>query len=354
MKLLVAIPTSSRANYLDQAIFAVSAARARATNCDVELFLSDNASHDETPSVVARWQEQAPWIRYRHWDRHETVWAQILTRLFTSCGSDYDYMWLQGDDDYITDSNAYAEVANVIRLSAANPPAIIHCCQTRRAHPGDTRVISATTEDLCNSFGWHDMLGWISSLVISRETIERVLQAPQFQPDFRDSAFSHSEALLEAAYGKTMLLIGAGLIDTQDEEQTQDCLERWRIGNVFERYWYVIDGIKEMIDRGIIKKPLSQSFFRYHTYTYWDRFAIEILTLAGSVSTAEDVIEAKLKKLGAFAELLGFAEDRKLYTNWLEGFRDDVHDLRRTLHTYNRRLQQSARESFNVPVLPAP
>jgi glycosyltransferase involved in cell wall biosynthesis len=354
MKLLVVIPTYYRAHYLDQAIFAISAARARATNCEVELFISDNCSPDDTAAVVTRWQETSPWIHFRRWETHECPWAQILKRAFIGSGLDYDYMWLQGDDDYISDTNAYAEVANVVELSAANPPAIIHCCEKRRAHPGDTRVIGGLTEDLCNSFGWHDMLGWISSLVISRDTIARTLETPQFQVGYRNSAFSHSEGFLEAAYGRPMVLIGAGLIEPQDKEQTQECIQRWQDGDVAERYWMIIDGIKEMKDRGVITKPLAQSFFRYHTYTYWDRFAIDVLTQAGSVSTAEETVERKLEKLGMFAELLGFAEDRKLYRNWYEGFRDDVRDLRRTLHMYNRRLQQSARESFNVPILPAP
>jgi glycosyltransferase involved in cell wall biosynthesis len=354
MKLLVVIPTYDRANYLDKAIGAVVNARTCTRNCQVGLFLSDNCSRDHTPAVVQRWQEQAPWIRAHRWDVFEDRWSQVLKRAFLACGDDYDYLWLQGDDDWITDPLAYTKLAVAIKDEAAHPPAIVHCCQTKRAHAGDTRIVAGNTEEMCNAFGWHDMLGWISSLVISRKTIERTVGTPSFGPDYRNAAFSHSEGFLEAAYGRRMLVMGAGLIDTQDAEATPECIARWASGSVNERYWDIIPGLKEMVARGVITKPLSQGFFRYHTYTFWDRFAIEVMNSAALAATPEEVIERKLLMLGEIADLLGFSEDRKLYTNWLEGFRDDVRDVRRVVQMIGRRIQQSAKESFNVSVLPAP
>ena len=45
MKLMVAIPTWNRAEYLNKAIGAIASARAKAPqHCKVELFVSDNAS----------------------------------------------------------------------------------------------------------------------------------------------------------------------------------------------------------------------------------------------------------------------------------------------------------------------
>ncbi|MBK8793197.1 MAG: glycosyltransferase [Holophaga sp.] len=60
MKLLVVIPTWNRAEYLEKAIQAISEARAKAENCSVELFVSDNCSSDTTPEVMARWQGWRP------------------------------------------------------------------------------------------------------------------------------------------------------------------------------------------------------------------------------------------------------------------------------------------------------
>lgn len=355
MKLLVAIPTWNRADHLDTAIRAIAAARAMTSKCDVELFISDNCSSDHTAEAVARWRDDAPWIHYRRWDEHISAWGpDILKRALLGSDLDYDYLWLQGDDDYISDLGAYEKLAAAIRANAADPPAIAHCCAARRSLPGDQRVIAGNTEDLCNTYGWHDLLGWISSLVLSRETVSRIWDSPHCDIQPR-SAYWHAEALLEAAYGRTMLILAEGLIDTQDEEQTAASKERWAQAGVGKAYWYVISGLNSLKDRGILTKPLTLGFFRYLTYSFWDRFAVEVLNLAASPQTADEVIDIRLSMLGYLAELLGYGEERKLYRNWLEGFREDVHTIRRTRQILDQRLESHLQASHPWTVLsPSP
>ncbi|MFZ1614934.1 MAG: glycosyltransferase, partial [Holophaga sp.] len=250
MKLLVVIPTWNRAEYLEKAIQAISEARAKAENCSVELFVSDNCSSDTTPEVLARWQGVAPWIHMRRWEQHVTIWAQILERALLHSGLEYDYLWLQGDDDWITDSSAYSKLAEALEASADDPPALVHCCPARRALPGEGVILGGTTEDLCNTYGWHDLLGWISGLVIARETVERMMASAQWKLA-RPSAFVHAEALLEAAYGRTMLILSKGYIDPQDAEQTEASKERWAKGKVGEAYWNIIPGLLNLKQRGV-------------------------------------------------------------------------------------------------------
>jgi len=353
MRLLVVIPTWNRANYLDKAISAISAARTRARNCHVDLFISDNCSSDQTSAVVARWQETGSWVRYRRWEEHTTCWTEILKRALQGADLAYDYLWLQGDDDWVTDSTAYVQLAEAIQASAGDPPALVHCCQTRRSLPGDHRILAGNTEELCNTYGWHDLLGWISSLVISKDTVTRMMISPQWEVQ-APSAFIQSEVLLEAAYGRTMLILTAGLIDPQDECQTPETLERWAKGNAGEKYWRIIPGLLNLKKRGVLRSPLTLGFFRYLTYSFWDRFAIEVMSLASISGTPDEVLEDKLRLLGFFGVLLGYGEDRKLYENWVEGFREDVWEVRRAVRRIHKRIENSQRPSYSFSLLPLP
>ena len=354
MKLLVAIPTWNRADHLDTAIRAVAAARSMTRNCDVELFISDNCSSDHTAEVVARWRADAPWIHYRRWEEHIASWGpDILRRTLQGSDLEYDYLWLQGDDDYISDLDAYEKLADAIQASAGDPPAIAHCCAARRSLPGDQRIIAGNTEDLCNRYGWHDLLGWISSLVLSKETVARIWASPHcaIKPQ---SAFWHAEVLLEAAYGRNMLILTEGLIDPQDEQQTPESVERWAQAKVGQGYWYVISGLNSLKDRGILTKPLKLGFFRYLTYSFWDRFAVEVLHMASSSGTSDEALEVRLGLLLGLADLLGHGEDRKLYKNWLEGFRNDVKAIRLAIQILDNRILSHQQPSYSWTVLPPP
>ncbi len=351
MKLLVVIPTWNRAEYLEKAIQAISEARAKAENCSVELFVSDNCSSDTTPEVLARWQGVAPWIHMRRWEQHVTIWAQILERALLHSGLEYDYLWLQGDDDWITDSSAYSKLAEALEASADDPPALVHCCPARRALPGEGVILGGTTEDLCNTYGWHDLLGWISGLVIARETVERMMASAQWKLA-RPSAFVHSEALLEAAYGRTMLILSKGYIDPQDAEQTEASKARWAKGNVGEAYWNIIPGLLNLKQRGILTTPLTLGFFRYLTYSFWDRFSGQIMALAANHETPAEVLVTKLDLLASIAGLLGYGEDRKLYETWFEGFHDDIKDVRRSIQLIHRRIEQFEKPSYSYTILP--
>jgi len=166
------------------------------------------------------------------------------------------------------------------------------------------------------------------------------------------SAFTHSEALLEAAYGQTMLLLSTGLIDPQDEEMTADSAERWKMGDTNEAYWNILPGLLNLKHQGVLTTPLALGFFRYMTYSFWDRFAVELMNLARQGDTPPETLVRKLDALGLFGELLGYGEDRKLFNTWLDGFQDDIKDIRRTVRLVQQRMDAANRASYAYTLLP--
>lgn len=94
--LTIAIPTYNRARYLREslaALFDELVAESR-----VELIVSDNASHDETPSVVREFQERGLGIRYI---RNETNLGSSMNILQCFEQASGKYVWILGDDDIV-------------------------------------------------------------------------------------------------------------------------------------------------------------------------------------------------------------------------------------------------------------
>lgn len=90
MKISVIIPTRDRARYLGASIASVLAA----DDPDLELIVSNNASHDNTADVVAR--EDDPRLRYLETDGRVSMRQNFNMALLQSTG---DYVIFIGDDD---------------------------------------------------------------------------------------------------------------------------------------------------------------------------------------------------------------------------------------------------------------
>jgi glycosyltransferase involved in cell wall biosynthesis len=351
MKLLVAIPTWNRADRLDEAIRAIVAAHAVTDTCEVSLFISDNLSSDHTAEIAAKWMADHPWISYRRWETFAGRWEDILGRLASQEPQEFDYIWLHGDDDHITDPDAFNQVAYTLAAAQDDPPAMVHVCQTRRAIPGDQRLLAGNLEELANQIGWLELLGWISSLVLSRETMNAMLACPHWQTD-AISSFIHAEVLLQVGYGKTIIVMASGMIDPQDEVQTAQTTERWTASNAGARYWWTIPNLLKFKMDGLLTEPLTLGFFRYHTYSLWDRFAVEVMTAAADGRVSDEYFDLKLSFLARFQDLLGFREDRKLYGDWVACFADEVAEVRRAIRKLQARIDRSNSPSYSFDLLP--
>jgi abequosyltransferase len=99
MKLSVCIPTFNRARFIGEAIQSVidQAVAARVTE-DVEIVISDNASTDDTPEVVATFQRQLARIRYARNAENLGYERNMVKAIELAAG---EYCWLLGSDDAI-------------------------------------------------------------------------------------------------------------------------------------------------------------------------------------------------------------------------------------------------------------
>jgi len=116
--LSICIPTFNRAHLLRKSLQKVTVEVA-GLDGRVEVVISDNASTDDTRSLVQGFLKKAP-IRYVCNERNIGVAANVCRVVEAATG---DYCWIMGDDDLL----APGAVAEVLKLLTAHPdlPAIV-------------------------------------------------------------------------------------------------------------------------------------------------------------------------------------------------------------------------------------
>jgi abequosyltransferase len=184
-QLSICIPTFNRAPFLRECLDSVLLS-ARGYEDQVEIVISDNASTDETRTVVAEFQNRYQFILY-HCNSENTLDKNfyIVSTLATS-----QHVWLLGDDDRVT-PNAIPTVLRQIQggfdLIVSNYSiwskdwSVIKLPSNL---PIKTDCVFDDPNELLKRFGIH--LGYISAVIIRRNLL--------FQP-------SYSEYEPYAAYG---------------------------------------------------------------------------------------------------------------------------------------------------------
>jgi glycosyltransferase involved in cell wall biosynthesis len=104
--LSIVIPSYNRADFLDQSL-SVHVPLARSHN--IQIFISDNASTDNTQDVIAKWQKQYSHI---HCVKNETTVGPEANFEKALKSADTQYVWLLGDTSKIPENG----IASILKL----------------------------------------------------------------------------------------------------------------------------------------------------------------------------------------------------------------------------------------------
>ncbi|NDB86244.1 MAG: hypothetical protein EB127_26640, partial [Alphaproteobacteria bacterium] len=153
-----------------------------------------------------------------------------LARLFIreKIGSDTDADPVIYND---TDS-VYITLKDIVNKNKSDDLAIVHVSQARRSRRTG-QVLRGSLLGLCNTLGFHEMLGWMSSLVIRCDIFKKFM--PVALDHYPESAYGQSAAFLELAHDKGALFVDMDWVETQDQRQTQESIQRWAEVNMGER-----------------------------------------------------------------------------------------------------------------------
>ena len=285
MKIAIAIPTYNRVEKLKVALDTIQKQQFP-DDIELHIVISNIASTDSTSEFLDELQYSEKNIHIYNeaqdqWERRNTYY------LAKAIPQGIDWVWLLGDDDYLSRVDSVAILANVIREHGSDDLTFLHACQSIRSENTGKLVINSLF-NLCNTFGYHEMLGWFSSIVLRRDEFESAisesaLNAGNFSQDnavdgYLSSAYPHSAAIMRHCANKKAIFIDVGLAAAQDEQMTQDSVNRWASENMGERYLFVVDDLLRLKSDGVIEQRCSKIFFRYLTYSFWDRYSSFLLS----------------------------------------------------------------------------
>mgnify|MGYP001213667583 FL=1 len=279
-KLLFTIPTWNRATYLEKCVESIFEA-AKHSKLSVNVAISNNKSKDNTEEIIEtlklKYKSSVTAITQNtHLKWYESLFASYKLAL----SHDFDFCWSIGDDDHIFPNSIL--VLEKILESKRKFNGIFYAGEESRSYASN-KWVTMPLWSASNHFGFHELLGWMSSSIFSRKLLENTVKVENLNQLYRKSAYCHAHAILHASINEDITIIDTPMVSTQEKIQTLETQKRWANGNseipgeigIGEQYYEVPVIKKYQIENNIIPNTIQKNFFRYHTYQFWDRLINE-------------------------------------------------------------------------------
>ena len=294
LELAVAIPTYNRLENLRECVKKFDLQMVP-DSVNLSLVISNSASNDGTSEYL---NELTSTRKNVH----------VFNKILDWVGGNYgcilealppkiDWVWFMGDDDEFCSPKSIQKISDLIFQNRHNKDfAFIHACDEARTRNTGSSFID-TTMNLCKKFGYLEMLGWFTSLVVRRTEFEAsLIQIHQRATVMRGrklaktpySAFFHSSYLLENLHEKVGAFFDEPLVREQPYANQTKTEIRWQNENMGERYLFVVDDFQRLIKSNLPLKNLPSEFFKYHKYHLWDRFIIFQIDAALEIAQRKD------------------------------------------------------------------
>lgn len=320
IKLAIAIPTFNRVEKLKIALQNIES-QIIDSSFELHCVISNTASTDETGIFLDSLKSNEK-ITYHILNKVEvTEWRNWL-RCIEFIPTDIDWVWFHGDDDYLAMNNAVQIIIQQIINPLNHNVTLLHACQARRSR-NSGNIHHGKLLDLCNAIGYHEMLGWMSSLIVKRDIFVNSMlkyfkktETFKTADDFlklKHSSYPHSAALLEACVNDEVLFIDIPLIEPQDKVQDALSIQRWKEVHEGLRYYFVIDDLLILKEKSVISDNLTPTFFRYLNYSLWDRLMTSIIGSVIINGFLGDIERENLHRIKKISSLLGNPYDKKIF-----------------------------------------
>ena len=77
-----------------------------------------------------------------------------------------------GDDDKLSEKESLQKIYKCLKENKTENLEFVCICQTKRSN-NTSKVFLDKVFNLCNRFGYHEMLGWISGIILKRQTFKK-------------------------------------------------------------------------------------------------------------------------------------------------------------------------------------
>jgi glycosyltransferase involved in cell wall biosynthesis len=334
IRIAIAIPTYNRLSKLK---FALKNIEAQELDSRFELYcvVSNIASKDGTTKFLDGLKSDK--VKYVIWNKPEdNIYLHggiNWRRCAEAIPKKIDWVWFHGDDDFLMHSQVIKGLVDVLELHSDEGLSLIHACQARRSQKTG-EMIRGNLFDICNQLGYHEILGWMSSIVMRKERfVPAIMRSTKLlvdglKPDefliHHYSSYPHSASFLEECINDDALFIDMPWVEPQDIEQTSESIDRWAETHEGERYLFVVDDIVKLYEKGIIKQKLSPVFFRYLTYSFWDRYAVFLLELTINTGKISERYKEHWLRVRKMAEFFDHERDKKIFIQWYSALNNHI------------------------------
>ncbi len=313
------------------------------------LVVCDNASTDGTGQVLAEYSRKYDFFSYKTLKvmREGASWIESVGMAKT------ELTWTFGDDDVLR-PNALDKVLSI--FNKHDDLYYLHATQTGRTNNSKKLYKAIDFLDLCETYGWIDICGFISSNICRTQELVEAYSNYYHYNDTVRSIFPAAACLLEAIYDRPAALYDDDLVGLQEEEQSDETLRRWKLIDSTSRYFFTVDAIHELMRRvPTLNRTFPPSFFRYHSYHLWDRHLSDLT--AEFKLTRKKLPEDAWAKIASLAELVSEGEVRKGILSAMQTKRQIIDKLIRAENSLDQSLQINETEVYghkNVNILPPP
>jgi abequosyltransferase len=273
-KICFAIPTWNRANKLKEAVESI-AHQIIETQLDVSIFISDNFSDDETPTVITELIAKYSFVTFMRRQSHGGVFDNLSDVTEHAKGN---YIWWFGDDDKLLPGGL-----QLVSMHLNDPTIAFVSAGNGSFKPHSGKVVSGTLLGLCNQLGWNQVIGWMSADILRSDVASKVYHLMRQEP-YKLDAYAHVGSLLTAACNLKAIHIDQPIAEPQGKQEKLD-VERWNKENIGWRYFLLIDTFKYMFDQKIFTQKFNPDFFKYLSYYLWDRFITNMVSSSANNGT---------------------------------------------------------------------
>jgi abequosyltransferase len=338
----IAIPTFNSIKNLKKSINSVLNQNIP-SGVNLTIAISNIASHDGTYDYLETLKKKKKFnIHNSRFDKTDSQSLNLYC-LGNMIPNNSNWVWLLGDDDQLTHENVIANVCDKIINNFDEDLNLVVACGANRCRQTN-EIFKDEIFQLCNKFGYHEMLGWMSSLIMKSDIMKKVLQDTYMHPEmykitdnnvhvhekYPYSAYPHSFAILRHISKKKGIFIDSPLVERQSKEQTEESLSQWAVDSIGQRYLFVADDLIRLLKYNIIEESsCSKVFFRYQTYHLWDKWALWMLNYLIIHSKNQNITESLLislqkwnnsnwKRISSLLSLLDNKNDKKVFSTFIQ------------------------------------
>lgn len=220
--LAICIPTYNRSELLKEVIKKLIYP---CVKTNTQIFVSDNASQDDTQLMMKEYIDEYPFI---HYHRHTQNIGPDDNFEYVLKMPDSQYRWLLSDTCYVDDIDGVVRDLEMSDYDAY----ILNGAPDRAKFLPLNKITYSDSIDVLKDIGWH--LTWISCMIYSKEMVEQMNFG-----HYKNSSFNQTALIFEpTAYRKSCICFNPK-VEVKALPVIKESGWHYHVFDIFYRDWYL-------------------------------------------------------------------------------------------------------------------